>query len=47
MVKNLKAIRNERGISQQTLAVALGITQQSVNKYENHKFKKEKLKYDD
>ena len=37
MVKNLKAIRNERGISQQTLAVALGITQQSVNKYENHK----------
>lgn len=37
MVKNLKIIRNEHGISQQTLAAVLGITQQSVNKYENHK----------
>lgn len=37
MVKNLKSIRNKRGISQQALANALGITQQSVNKYENHK----------
>ncbi len=37
MVKNLKKLRNERGISQQALAQELGITQQSVNKYENHK----------
>lgn len=37
MVKNLKAIRHTRGISQQTLATALGTTQQSINKYENHK----------
>lgn len=37
MVKNLKAIRHARGISQQTLANAMGITQQSINKYENHK----------
>lgn len=37
MVKNLKLIRNSRGISQQTLANAIGTTQQSVNMYENHK----------
>lgn len=37
MVKNLKVIRHARGISQQTLANAMGITQQSINKYENHK----------
>ena len=41
MVKNLKKLRNERGISQQTLAQELGITQQSVNKYENHKIEPE------
>lgn len=37
MVKNLKTIRNKSGISQQTLASAIGLTQQSVNMYENHK----------
>lgn len=37
MVKNLKAIRNKKGISQQTLASAIGLTQQSINMYENHK----------
>lgn len=37
MVKNLKTIRNKNGISQQTLAAAIGLTQQSVNMYENHK----------
>lgn len=37
MIKNLKLIRNNRGISQQTLAAAIGTTQQSINKYENHK----------
>jgi len=35
MVKNLKLLRNEKGISQQALASVLGISQQSVNKYEN------------
>lgn len=37
MVKNLKTIRNNMGISQQTLANAIGTTQQSINMYENHK----------
>ncbi len=37
MVKNLKALRTKRGISQQALADAMGISQQSVNRYENHK----------
>lgn len=37
MIKNLKLIRTMRGISQQMLANALGTTQQSINKYENHK----------
>lgn len=37
MVENLKKPRAERGVSQQTLAQALGISQQSANKYENHK----------
>lgn len=36
MVKNLRKLRTERGISQQSLASELGISQQSVNKYENH-----------
>ena len=35
MVKNLKYLREKKGISQLQLAQALGITQQSVNKYEN------------
>ena len=37
MVKNLKSLRNEKGISQQQLADVIGTTQQSINKYENHK----------
>ena len=36
MLKNLKLLRNEKGISQQQLANILGISQQSINKYENH-----------
>ena len=36
MIKNLKLLRTKKGISQQYLANILGISQQSVNKYENH-----------
>lgn len=36
MVKNLRYLRKQKGISQQQLASACGISQQSVNKYENH-----------
>lgn len=36
MLVNLKRLREEKGISQQTLAHAIGCSQQSVNKYENH-----------
>ena len=36
MIKNLKKLRTEKGISQQLLAGILGISQQSINKYENH-----------
>lgn len=36
MIKNLKKLRTERGISQQQLADIIGVSQQSVNKYENH-----------
>ena len=36
MIKNLKYLRESHGISQQKLADARGISQQSVNKYENH-----------
>lgn len=36
MVRRLKELRNAKGISQQTLAEKLGVSQQSVNKYENH-----------
>lgn len=36
MIKNLRALREYHGISQQKLADAIGISQQSVNKYENH-----------
>ena len=36
MIKNLKLLRNEKGISQQRLANVLGLSQQSINKYENH-----------
>ncbi len=37
MIKNLKALRNKRGVSQQKLADAINVSQQSINKYENHK----------
>lgn len=36
MVRNLKYLREKRGLSQSQLADELGVTQQSVNKYENH-----------
>lgn len=34
MVKNLKTLRMEKGLSQQKLADALGLSQQSIYKYE-------------
>lgn len=34
MVKNLKQLRSEKGISQQFLAEAIGVSQQSIYKYE-------------
>lgn len=36
MLKNLKLLREENGISQKKLADSIGVSQQSVNKYENH-----------
>lgn len=36
MVKNLRFLRNSKGISQQQLADAINTSQQSINKYENH-----------
>jgi transcriptional regulator with XRE-family HTH domain len=36
MIKNLRALRNKKGISQQQLAENIGVSQQSINKYENH-----------
>ena len=36
MIKNLKALRLERGLTQQGLADLVMTSQQSVNKYENH-----------
>lgn len=35
MIKNLKKLRQESGISQQKLADVILVSQQSVNKYEN------------
>ena len=37
MIANLKTLRIKKGISQQALADAIGTSQQSINKYENHK----------
>ncbi len=37
MLKNLKALRENAGVSQKQLAEAIGVSQQSINKYENHK----------
>ena len=37
MIKNLRKLRLKKGISQEKLANAIGgISQQSINKYENH-----------
>ena len=36
MIKNLKILRNKYNISQQQLANVIGVSQQSINKYENH-----------
>lgn len=36
MIENLKKLRTEKRISQQHLASILGVSQQSINKYENH-----------
>lgn len=36
MLKNLKALRESTGISQKQLAETIGVSQQSINKYENH-----------
>lgn len=36
MVKNLKLLRNQKKISQNKLAEIIGVSQQSINKYENH-----------
>ena len=36
MLKNLKSLRQEYGISQQYLADRVFVTQTSINKYENH-----------
>lgn len=37
MIENLRLLRESHGISQQKLADAIGLSQQSINKYENHK----------
>lgn len=37
MVKNLRKLRMSNGVSQEKLAEFLGITQQSINRYERHK----------
>ena len=36
MLMNLKQLRNRHGISQKQLATEVGVSQQSINKYENH-----------
>ena len=41
MLPNLKKLRKEYGISQQRLADAIGISQPSINKYENHNIEPE------
>lgn len=41
MLPNLKKLRKEFGISQQRLADAIGISQPSINKYENHNIEPE------
>lgn len=41
MLPNLKMLRQEYGISQQRLGAAIGISQQSINQYENHNIEPE------
>lgn len=41
MLPNLKLLRREHGISQQKLAEAIGVSQPSINKYENHNIEPE------
>ncbi|MBE5780672.1 MAG: helix-turn-helix transcriptional regulator [Clostridiales bacterium] len=36
MLENLKKLRQEKGISQKQLADVVSVSQQSINKYENH-----------
>ena len=36
MLKNLKLLRESAAITQKQLAEAIGVSQQSINKYENH-----------
>lgn len=36
MLSNLKKLRTEKGISQKALGEAVQVSQQSINKYENH-----------
>lgn len=36
MLKNLKSLREDASVSQKQLAEAIGVSQQSINKYENH-----------
>lgn len=41
MLPNLKLLRKEYGISQQRLADEIGVSQPSINKYENHNIEPE------
>ena len=41
MLPNLKTLRQEKGVSQQRLAAAIGVSQPSINKYENHNIEPE------
>lgn len=36
MIANLKSLRENKGISQKQLADVISVSQQSINKYENH-----------
>ena len=36
MIRNLKKLRTEKGVSQRQLCEAIGVSQQSINKYENY-----------
>lgn len=36
MIKNLKKLRAENGVSQRQLGECIGVSQQSINKYENY-----------